>query len=537
MSALAWILLLIVLAAIVVALLVWFYRRATNETALVRTGAGGRCVVLDGGVLALPWLHEVTPVSMQTIRMDVARRGEGALITRDRLRVDVGAEFYASVAPNPEAVTRAAQALGTRLSRPDQLKGLVEGMMIDALRAVAARMTLDELHENRGTFVAEVKAALHEVMAAYGLRLDAVSLTALDQTPFSALDENNAFNAVGMRRLAEVIARSKKERAEIESDSEVSVRRAAMEASRRKLEIDLEQRRAEIAQIQEIETLTAAQIAEVAARKADSERAAAASRIAMERAIREAGIASEQAIREAEIAQASALEAAERDAAVAMAAKSSAESRASAEADVARAEAAAAHEAIETARRMAEAERRKRLALLAAEEQAEAAAARARIEAASDRATAVDRRAAQAEEAEALRVTEAARAEAARARIEAENVRSDALIAMELEKARLEAMPRIVAEMVRPAEKIDRITVNHVAGLGRDGERSGAGGSPIGATVNSIMDMAVQMPSLTRLGEALGAAIAGADPAPADVPKGAGRRHVLPERARGDAAE
>ena len=58
-----------------------------------------------------------------------------------------------------------------------------------------------------------------------------MSLTALDQTPFEALDENNAFNAVGMRKLAEVIATSKMERAQIDGEAEVSVRRAGMENS------------------------------------------------------------------------------------------------------------------------------------------------------------------------------------------------------------------------------------------------------------------------------------------------------------------
>ena len=127
--------------------------------------------------------------------------------------------------------------------------------MVDALRSVAARMSMDELHENRTQFVSEVGDGLKEILSRYGLQLDSVSLTGLDQTPFSALDENNAFNAVGMRKLAEVIAKSKKERAEIDADSEVSVRRASMEASRKTLEIDLEERRAEIAQQQEIETL------------------------------------------------------------------------------------------------------------------------------------------------------------------------------------------------------------------------------------------------------------------------------------------
>lgn len=505
MSALAWIILAVVIAAAIVVLAAWFYERATNEVALVKTGVGGRKVVIDGGTLALPYFHEITRVNMQTLRMDVARAGEASLITKDRLRVDVGAEFYASVMPTAEAITRAAQTLGKRVFQPEQLKALIDGMMIDALRSVAAQMTMDELHENRSTFVREVRDALKETLANYGLQLDSVSLTALDQTPFAALDENNAFNAVGMRKLAEVIAKSKKERAEIEGDSQVSVARAAMEAQRRKLEIDLEQRRAEIEQTQEVETLLAAQLAEVAARKADSERSAAHSRIRMEQDIQEADMAREQAIRQAEIAQSQALELAERDRLIQISAKSQQESKAEAEADIARAEAVKASEAVLTARQMAEAERRKALALIAAQERAEAAATQAAIAAASDKATASDKLAAKREEAEALRAMKLAETEAVRARIEAENARSEAQVAMELELARLEAMPRIVAEMVKPAEKIKGIHINHITGLGGTGG-SGEGGirTPVNQAMDSILDMAVQLPALKKIGDQIG---------------------------------
>lgn len=505
MSALAWIILAVIIVALAVVLAAWLYERATNEVALVRTGIGGRRVIIDGGTLAIPYFHEITRVNMQTLRMDVARAGEAALITADRLRVDVGAEFYASVMPTEAAITRAAQTLGKRVFQPDQLKALTFGMMIDALRSVAAQMTMDELHENRSSFVREVRDALKDTLANYGLQLDSVSLTALDQTPFAALDENNAFNAVGMRKLAEVIAKSKKERAEIQSDSEVSVARAAMEADRRKLEINLEQRRAEIAQTQEIETLLAAQLSEVAARKADSERSAAQSRIRMEQDIQEADIAREQAIREAEIAQSRALEMAERDRLIQISAKSAEESKAEAVADVARAEAVKASEAVLTARQMAEAERRKALALLAAQERAEAAAAQAAIAAASDKATASDKLAAKREEAEALKAVRMAEVEVERASIEARNARSEAQVAMELELARLEAMPKIVAEMVKPAEKIKGININHITGLGGgSGSGEGSAKTPINQALDSIMDMAVQLPALQKIGDQIG---------------------------------
>ena len=102
------------------------------------------------------------------------------------------------------------------------------------------------------------------------------------------------------RALAEVIAKSKKERAEIDADAEVSVRRAAMEASRRKLQIDLEEQAAQIAQVQQLETLKAAQLSEVVQRKADSELASARARIEMEQRIRSADLERERTIREAQ---------------------------------------------------------------------------------------------------------------------------------------------------------------------------------------------------------------------------------------------
>jgi uncharacterized membrane protein YqiK len=503
MSTLGWIILLIVIPAALIALAALFFERATNEVSLVRTGVGGRKVVIDGGTLAIPYFHEVSRVNMQTIRMEVIRAGDSALITKDRMRIDVGAEFYASVMPEEGAIVRAAQTLGRRTFQPEQLKSLIDGMMVDALRAVAAQMTMDELHENRSVFVRDVRNALADTLVKYGLQLDSVSLTSLDQTPFSALDENNAFNAVGMRKLAEVIAKSKKERAEIEGETQVSVRRAEVEASRAKLEIDLEQRRAEILQAQEIEALLATQLSEVARRKADAERSAAEARIEMERAIQSASLVREQSIREAEIAQARALDMAEQDRVISVAGKSQEESRARAEATVAKSQVVKAEEDLTTQRQLAEADRRKQLTLLATEQDAEAQALRVRITSESDKVAARTRGLIKREEAATLQVLRETEAAGEAARIGAENTRSAELLCFEMEKARLAAMPAIISEMVKPAEKIKGISINHITGLGRGdgGERPA---SPVDQTVNAILDMAISLPTMKKMGEAVG---------------------------------
>ncbi len=176
-----------IVVAIAVWLLHWLYLRSSKERAFVRTGLGGQKVVLDGGAFVLPIVHDVIPVNMNTLRLEVSRGRDKALITKDRMRVDVIAEFYVRVAAKPDAVAAAAQTLGLRTMEPEQLKELVEGKFVDALRTAAADMTMEELHEKRGTYVKRVREAVAEDLTKNGLELEAASLTQLDQTSMEYL--------------------------------------------------------------------------------------------------------------------------------------------------------------------------------------------------------------------------------------------------------------------------------------------------------------------------------------------------------------
>ena len=495
------------------------YRRATREVSLVKTGAGGKKVIMDGGTIVVPLLHEISPVNMKTLRLEVTRNGDGALITRDRMRVDVGVEFYVSVNATDDGISRAAQTLGDRTFFVDQLRELIEGKLVDGLRAVAARMSMDELHENRAEFVQEVQNTVSEDLLKNGLELESVSLTALDQTPFEALDENNAFNAVGMRKLAEVIATSKKERAEIDADASVAVRRSAMEAERLRLKIEQDEQQAAIAQRQEIATLEAAQEAEIALRQEDSERSKEQARIKREEAIRASDIAREKAIREAEIARDRELEVADQERLIIVNQKSEEESRAKASADAARAEAVKAQEAIETARSVATAERQKQIVLIEAQREAERRATQVTIEATAEKDAAEDRAMAHREEArgdadaitiraDAKKQDLLAEAEGRRAIVEAENAITQEIVNMKIALARLEKLPEIVAEMVKPAEKIDSIKIHHISGMngaaGNSGSTGGGDKPVVNQALDSVMGMAVQLPALKKLGEELG---------------------------------
>ena len=186
------------------------YKRASKETSFVRTGFGGEKVVMNGGALILPILHETIPVNMNTLRLAVERKNEQALITKDRMRVDVLAEFYVRVQPSADAIASAAQTLGLRTMHPEQLKDLVEGKFVDALRSVAAELTMTELHEQRTHFVQKVQQVSSEDLLKNGLELETVSLTGLDQTAMEYFNPSNAFDAEGLTRLTQEIELRKK---------------------------------------------------------------------------------------------------------------------------------------------------------------------------------------------------------------------------------------------------------------------------------------------------------------------------------------
>jgi uncharacterized membrane protein YqiK len=280
-----------------------FYRRASREMSFVRTGFGGQKVVMNAGALVIPVLHEFIPVNMHTVRLEVIRGNNQALITHDRMRVDVQVEFYVRVKPTMEAVADAAQTLGRRTMDTKGLQELVEGRFVDALRAVAAEMDMDELHEKRIEFVRKVEAAVSEHLLKIGLELESVSLSALDQTDQSYFNPQNAFDAQGLTVLTEVIQARMRQRNEVERDTEVAMRRKDLDAELHKLNLDKEEEFAKLEQQREIEVRRAEQQANVTAEQVEKERQTKEAEIAAKQQVDQAQILAERSVEEERIAR------------------------------------------------------------------------------------------------------------------------------------------------------------------------------------------------------------------------------------------
>ena len=498
--------LLVIVVILIILFLSRYYRKATREISIVRTGQGGQKIVLDGGCLALPFLHKVAEVNMRTSKLDIERTGPKSIITKDRLRVDVAAEFYVRVQASVEGVATAAQALAGKSFRAADLEDILEGKLVDAMLSVAARYTMDDLQDNRAAYAEEVSEVLCENLAQNGLMLESMSLTRIDQTPFHALDENNAFNALGMRRLAEIIAVTKKERAVIEADADVSGRQSQLDATKRKLTITREEEEAMITQQREIEIARSRSAAETAEEQAISEKRREAARIEREREVGLSEIARDTELRRQSLDSElnSALKKSEN--AVKMAKKRGEEAVAEADAIAAKGGEAEAEERVRTIRETAAAERDKSLALIRAAEQAEVDDTRVKSEAGTITSMAQAQAKATQDRAEADRDRMLAEAKGNAAVIAAENAQSPELIAMKLDEARLRTLPQVVESMMKPAEKIESIRINQMTGFGGASGSSGEGGdkSTVNQVVDSVLSMALQLPAVQKLGEEVG---------------------------------
>ena len=552
------------------------YRKTTKELTFVRTGFGGEKVVVDGGALILPILHDYIDINMQSMKVTVARSKSDSFITKDRMRVDITADFYIRVGEDRESISRAAQTLGKKTIDLRELTGLIEGKLIATLRSVASSMEMKELHEKRDEFSSQVKNAIEADLSKNGLQLESVSLTSLDQTAKEFFNENNAFDAEGLTSLTQTIEERKKLRNDIERSTEVQIAQKNYETQSEKFEIQRKQAEAEATQQTKIANFQAEQEA-LRAKEAESRRKEAEeAKIVANKAIEEAQINKAKAIKETEIEKEKALEIATQNKNIEIAKKNQeveevriAAHKAIEQAEIEKAKTietvevqkarvvkeaeiekekvielanqsknieiakkveeeavaktlanekkaleAASLEKIKTASEIEQAERIKKLALIEAQQDAEqlsiekTVAAKAEKEAEENLAEAAKIKAMGT--SEALKIKATAEAEAIKITAEAnrlnyeveakgkteinnaENIVSAAILENRFKLALIEFMPQIIAQVVKPAEKIDSIKIVQMAGLG-GANQGGAGSNANGGVSNAGASLSDQI--------------------------------------------
>jgi flotillin len=418
---------LIILTGIL-AVITKLYHRARANEAFVRTGWGGMKVIQDGGALIIPVLHEFLRISLETLKLEVRREGTDALITQDKLRADIGAEFFVKVQPDDKSILQASRSLGDRMTDARLVREAVEDKLISALRTVAAMKTLNELHSDRETFVEEVTKAVNDDLAQNGLKLESVTISRLDQTPTNNLSDGNIFDAQGLAAIAAITEAKKTERNNLQREGEQARKQKDVQTKKALLQLEQDQQTAEATQAAEIAKVRAEQDRISKEESIKAQRAVELAELEKMRNIEIANIEKQQATKVAEEAKIQAI-------------AEAAKLKAAKEAELAKAQALREKEtqAVKTVEVEATAERDKRQAVIAAEAKAEQIFV-SEVKAADAKAYQVQKDAEArkaAADADAEAVTKKAQAEAHAAKAKAEGERAQALVPVEVEREKV----------------------------------------------------------------------------------------------------
>jgi uncharacterized membrane protein YqiK len=272
-----------------------YVRPAANE-AFVRTGWGGTWVILDGGALIIPVMHELVRVPLTTTRLDVDRSGPDSLITADKLRADLKAEFYIRVMPQAEDIQGAARSLGPLADQPEMIAKLVNDKLISALRSVAANRTLEELNTRRNEFAAEVKQQVEPDLKHNGLTLETVTISKLDQTSPENLKADNVFDAQGLKRITEITTEAMVKRNESEQFAQQAMKERNVQTRLQILKLEQQQAEAEAGQQMEIAKIQAQRQAESKQAQIEQEQYVQAREVERGRAIKAAELEAQQKV-------------------------------------------------------------------------------------------------------------------------------------------------------------------------------------------------------------------------------------------------
>jgi flotillin len=202
------------LVAVVAAILFVFifivkrYRRCPSNQILVIYGRVGgekasKCIH-GGGAFVWPLIQDYAYLSLEPTVIEIPL--EGAL-SQNNIRVNVPSTFTVGISTDPVLMNNAAERLlGLNLQ---QIRELVQDIILGQLRLVIATLTIEEINRDREKFMTLINENVGQEINKVGLHL--INVNIRDIT-----DESGYIQAIGKRAAAEAINRAKVEVAQQE---------------------------------------------------------------------------------------------------------------------------------------------------------------------------------------------------------------------------------------------------------------------------------------------------------------------------------
>ncbi len=297
---------------------IWAYTRVyvitPNNEAFVRNGGiftKEKKVILNGGCMVIPGIHELTRVPLREISIDVVRQGNLAVRTRDYLRANMRVTFYVCISADKDAVLTAAQRLSKqgKISEPD-IKDALEKRADDAIRAAAKKKSIAEIDSDKLGFAEEVLNLIQQDLRKVGLTLNNIAISEIEES--DTYDENNFFDAQGVRLRTETIQKSikqkldveletQREKREIELSTQIAIEQQELGAEKQSLTIAQQKEDAKLTQMKEIEFLKAQRAREVQESRDQEEAKVERNKILQEQAVEEEKIKQKLAVQQSQI--------------------------------------------------------------------------------------------------------------------------------------------------------------------------------------------------------------------------------------------
>ena len=235
------------------------YKITPNNEAFVRTGGvfiKQKRVFLNGGCIVIPGFHEITRVPLREISIDVERTGNLAVRTQDYLRANMRVTFYVCVSADKQDVLTVAARLSKQgnISAND-IKEALEKRADDAIRAAAKKKSLAEIDSDKLGFADEVLNLIQQDLKKVGLTLNNIAISEIEES--DTYDENNFFDAQGVRLRTETIQKSIQQKREVELKTKVLIEQRELDAEKQSLRIAKEKEEAKLDQKLEVESMTA----------------------------------------------------------------------------------------------------------------------------------------------------------------------------------------------------------------------------------------------------------------------------------------
>ncbi|MDJ0600434.1 MAG: flotillin domain-containing protein [Crocosphaera sp.] len=286
---------------------VWLYTRfyviAPNNEALVRTGGvfkKSKTVILNGGCIVIPGFHEITHVPLREISIDVVRSDKLAVRTQDYLRANMRVTFYICIAQEEKDILAAAARLSKqgKISEND-IKDAIEKRADDAIRAAAKKKKIAEIDSDKLGFAEAVLNLIQQDLKKVGLTLNNIAISEIEES--DTYDENNFFDAQGVRLRTETIQKSIQQKREVELETQVAIEQRELEAEKQTLEIIKQKEDANLTQQKDVEFLRAQQQREIQETKDKEAAKIEKNKILQEQAVEEEKISKELIIQQKRI--------------------------------------------------------------------------------------------------------------------------------------------------------------------------------------------------------------------------------------------